>query len=99
MSDAAPVVVKFRVLRERNWPSALVVPGRDMPEHHVLVLGVTKAAALLLSQRLLAVALNLPDDPNLIAPVLVDGGLIEEGDARNVLVATRAVKTKPKAGG
>lgn len=95
MSAQAPVVVKFRVLRETRL-ALLTLPGENAArERHVLVLGVTKAAALRLAQRLLGVALNLPDDPRLIAPVCTDGELIDEQEARRIL---EAVKAKTKAG-
>lgn len=96
MSAAAPVVVKFRVLRDVR-PPLLVVPGREDSERHVLVLGVTKAAALRLAQRLLGVALNLPDDPHLLAPVVTEGELIEEREARDILERMKAAASRAKS--
>lgn len=105
MSDAAApvpavsarIVVKFRVVREEEV-ALITLPGENALRHrHTLILGVSKTAALFVAQRLLGIAVNLPDGDkeHLLAPLVIDGELIEEHEARRVL---GAVREKAKAG-
>ena len=79
-----PVILRFRTVHLE--PSIVLLGGIKRPEKHVLVLALSKGAAVKLSQTLLEVAQFLKEHPpNALYPLSLPGALMPSEEAHGVL--------------
>jgi len=93
-----PVVLRFRTVHPE--PELVLLGSARKPDRHVLVLGLSKGAALRLAEACSNIAEALPDDARDLVPLVLPGQLIDERTAFGIIrakAAARKAAAEPKA--
>ena len=90
-APAIPIVIRFRTVRLEQ--TLVLLGAAHRPERHVLVLALSKGAALGLAEACLGMASAMPDDvPGAMCPLALPGALMPEDEARWVVQAKAAAR-------